>query len=285
MRLDAARARAVAADVAHRLKMDVLDLAEGVVQIANANMERATRVVSVEQGHDPRRFALLAFGGAGGMHACEIAQRLDIATVIVPRHAGAAVSPGHARRRRDARLLRQCVADQPRIDRGRHHQTICLPLLAQGTRELQAEGFKKRPAVDRAPGGRAIRRAVVRNHTAIQCRLSAAVRPPARAPVWLLECRAADRGGRGPGEGDRRYGEAAKAAIYSRAALSRPVPVRLCARDGSAAARSRCRAISGSSLESRALGLSGLGRRHRRRSDDRGFPSRDSRFTSMDSGT
>jgi N-methylhydantoinase A/oxoprolinase/acetone carboxylase beta subunit len=58
MRLDAARARAVAADVARRLKMDVLDLAEGVVKVANANMERAIRVVSVERGHDPRRFAL-----------------------------------------------------------------------------------------------------------------------------------------------------------------------------------------------------------------------------------
>ena len=51
-------------------------------------MERAIRVVSVERGHDPREFALLAFGGAGGMHACEIAATLDIATVIVPRHAG-----------------------------------------------------------------------------------------------------------------------------------------------------------------------------------------------------
>ena len=64
------------------------ELAEGIVRVANANMERAIRVVSVERGHDPRQFALVAFGGAGGMHACEIAARLDIGTVIVPRHAG-----------------------------------------------------------------------------------------------------------------------------------------------------------------------------------------------------
>ena len=51
-------------------------------------MERAIRVVSVQRGFDPRDFALLAFGGAGGMHACELAETLDIATVIVPRHAG-----------------------------------------------------------------------------------------------------------------------------------------------------------------------------------------------------
>jgi len=51
-------------------------------------MERAIRVVSVQRGHDPRRFALLAFGGAGGMHACELARRLEIQTVVVPKHAG-----------------------------------------------------------------------------------------------------------------------------------------------------------------------------------------------------
>jgi N-methylhydantoinase A/oxoprolinase/acetone carboxylase beta subunit len=63
-------------------------LAHGVVRVANANMERAIRVVSVQRGHDARDFALVAFGGAGGMHACEIADTLDIATVVVPRHAG-----------------------------------------------------------------------------------------------------------------------------------------------------------------------------------------------------
>jgi N-methylhydantoinase A/oxoprolinase/acetone carboxylase beta subunit len=88
MTLDVDRAMAVAEEMAARLKLDVLALAEGVVRVANANMERAIRVVSVERGHDPRRFALLAFGGAGGMHACEIARRLEIGTVIVPRHAG-----------------------------------------------------------------------------------------------------------------------------------------------------------------------------------------------------
>ena len=51
-------------------------------------MERAIRAVSVQRGHDPRDFALLAFGGAGGMHACEIADALEMKTVIVPQHAG-----------------------------------------------------------------------------------------------------------------------------------------------------------------------------------------------------
>ncbi len=88
MALDVDRARQAAEVIASRLKLSVTEVAEGVVRVANARMERALRVVSIERGHDPRDFALLAFGGAGGMHACEIASRLEIATVIVPRHAG-----------------------------------------------------------------------------------------------------------------------------------------------------------------------------------------------------
>jgi len=63
--------------------------AEGVIRVVNANMERALRVVSIERGHDPRDFALVAFGGAGGLHACELAAGLGIRTVIVPALAGA----------------------------------------------------------------------------------------------------------------------------------------------------------------------------------------------------
>jgi len=55
-----------------------------VVQIANAHMERALRVVSVARGHDPADFALLSFGGAGGLHACDLARGLGVQTVIVP---------------------------------------------------------------------------------------------------------------------------------------------------------------------------------------------------------
>jgi N-methylhydantoinase A len=59
-----------------------------VVEAVNAEMLRAIRVVSVERGHDPREFALVAFGGAGPLHACELAEELEIATVIVPEAAG-----------------------------------------------------------------------------------------------------------------------------------------------------------------------------------------------------
>ncbi len=61
----------------------------GVVRVVNANMERALRVVSIERGYDPREFALVAFGGAGGLHACELAETLAIPTVMVPARPGA----------------------------------------------------------------------------------------------------------------------------------------------------------------------------------------------------
>ncbi|HXG63593.1 MAG TPA: hydantoinase/oxoprolinase family protein, partial [Blastocatellia bacterium] len=60
----------------------------GVVRVANANMERALRVVSVERGQDPRLFTLVSFGGAGGLHVCELAAALRVPRVVVPRSPG-----------------------------------------------------------------------------------------------------------------------------------------------------------------------------------------------------
>jgi N-methylhydantoinase A len=65
-----------------------LDLARGILAVSNATMERALRVVSVERGHDPRDFALICSGGAGGLHAADLAGALGLARVIVPRHPG-----------------------------------------------------------------------------------------------------------------------------------------------------------------------------------------------------
>jgi len=68
--------------------------AAGVVRVVNSNMERALRVVSLERGYDPREFALVAFGGAGGLHACELAEALAIPTVVVPARPGALSAVG-----------------------------------------------------------------------------------------------------------------------------------------------------------------------------------------------
>ncbi len=63
--------------------------AEGVVRVVNATMEKAIRLVSIERGRDPRQFALVAFGGAGGLHACALAEALSIPKVIIPALPGA----------------------------------------------------------------------------------------------------------------------------------------------------------------------------------------------------
>jgi N-methylhydantoinase A len=69
--------------------LSLQEFAAGVVRVVNANMEKALRVVSIERGYDPREFALVAFGGAGGLHACELAEALGIPRVIVPALPGA----------------------------------------------------------------------------------------------------------------------------------------------------------------------------------------------------
>jgi N-methylhydantoinase A len=63
--------------------------AEGMIRVVNATMEKAIRVVSIERGRDPRDFALVAFGGAGGLHACALAEALSIPQVVVPAFPGA----------------------------------------------------------------------------------------------------------------------------------------------------------------------------------------------------
>lgn len=70
-------------------KLSLEEFAAGMVRVVNANMEKAVRVVSIERGHDPRQFALVAFGGAGAMHACDLAQALRIPRVLVPAYPGA----------------------------------------------------------------------------------------------------------------------------------------------------------------------------------------------------
>lgn len=75
-------------ELADPLGKSVEAAAQGVLDVANASMERALRVVSVERGYDPREFGLVAFGGAGPLHATTLAAELDIPRVLVPRTAG-----------------------------------------------------------------------------------------------------------------------------------------------------------------------------------------------------
>jgi N-methylhydantoinase A len=122
----------------------------GIINVANANMERALRVVSIERGHDPRDFTLVCFGGAGGLHVCALAQALRIKEIIVP------VSPG------TLSALGMLLADV----RKDYSQTVMLPggqshgprlekvfqrLEMTGKKEMAAEGFSgKRLKIERS---------------------------------------------------------------------------------------------------------------------------------------
>jgi N-methylhydantoinase A len=86
--LDAGAARAAIGPLARALGLGELEAAEGIVRVADQEMVRALRVVTVERGVDPRRFALLPFGGAGPMHAAAIAAELGIGRVLCPRASG-----------------------------------------------------------------------------------------------------------------------------------------------------------------------------------------------------
>ena len=88
MKLSPERAARALSELANRMKTSALAAARGVIRVVNANMERSIRVISVERGYDPRDFALLAFGGAGPMHACELALDLGIRHIVMPRNPG-----------------------------------------------------------------------------------------------------------------------------------------------------------------------------------------------------
>lgn len=101
-------------------RCSLITAAAGVLSVANTNMERALRHISVERGYDPRQFALLPFGGAGGLHAVELARSLRIPTVIAPTSPGALSAIGVA--------VADVVKDQTR--------TVMLPCDTQSASQL-----------------------------------------------------------------------------------------------------------------------------------------------------
>jgi N-methylhydantoinase A len=92
--LDRAAAERAVGELARELELEPLACAEGIIRVANAEMIRALRVVTVQRGVDPRRYALLAFGGAGPLHAAAIASELGITEIVCPRASGVLAALG-----------------------------------------------------------------------------------------------------------------------------------------------------------------------------------------------
>ncbi|MGQ0752367.1 MAG: hydantoinase/oxoprolinase family protein [Betaproteobacteria bacterium] len=117
------KAQGAIADLAHRLGVDPLQAAAGIIEIINVNMMGAVRVISVEQGEDPRDFTLVAFGGAGPLHAADVARSMGMRRVLVPPRPGllSAIGLLHADVRGDfslTSLLRAEPANLKALNKG-----------------------------------------------------------------------------------------------------------------------------------------------------------------------
>jgi N-methylhydantoinase A len=142
MELDLPRTRVQMQRLARRLSLPLDAAAWGVIRVANSNMERAIRSISIERGYDPRDFTLVAFGGAGPLHACELAAALRIPRVFIPPHPGVLSALGM--------VLADVVKDYSQTvmlpAEKAHAETLkrlFAPLYQRARADLQAEGFSE----------------------------------------------------------------------------------------------------------------------------------------------
>jgi len=141
MRLDVTAARTAMAPLADALDMTPLQVAEGVVRIANEHMAHALRVISVQRGIDPRDHTLVSFGGAGGLHVCALAEALGMRRAMVPIHAGVLSALGmlvapRARELSRSHIAHLASAGEAELD------ALFAELEADGRAQLQAEGVE-----------------------------------------------------------------------------------------------------------------------------------------------
>jgi N-methylhydantoinase A len=137
MRLQPQRSARVIERLGKRLRLRCEPAAEGIVRVVNASMERAIRSISVERGHEPRDYTLIAFGGAAGQHACELSALLGIRRVVVPRDPGLLSAWGAASADVQRDYVRTVRLTGPSAER---LHTLLAPLERAARAELRAEG-------------------------------------------------------------------------------------------------------------------------------------------------
>ena len=135
IRLDTDRVREFAAREASRAGIGVEQLGMAIVRAANSKMERAIRSVSVERGHNPRDYAMICFGGAGALHACELAESLEIPRVVVPAHAGVLSALGM--------LVADCVRDYSASVLNEDPGAAFAQLETAARRDMRRQGFEQ----------------------------------------------------------------------------------------------------------------------------------------------
>jgi N-methylhydantoinase A len=140
MELDVAAATQAVAALAEPLGLTVEDTAKGIIGIANEHMAQALRVISVQQGEDPRQDALMAFGGAAGLHMCALADALGMRRAIAPIHGGVLSALGMLLApvsREVSRSVRKPLADASACEIEELIDVLSIP----ATDELRAEGI------------------------------------------------------------------------------------------------------------------------------------------------
>lgn len=138
--VDAAAARRVIGEVADRLGVDPVRAADGIVRIVNVKMGQAIRAISTERGFDLRDFTLLAFGGAGPLHACQMALDLGIPRVLVPPAPGATSALGLLMSDVKHDFVRSRLSDVAELDVD-HANAMFEHMVTAATKQLSQEGF------------------------------------------------------------------------------------------------------------------------------------------------
>lgn len=142
LELDIAASNCAMEHLARELGCEPNQAAQGVIKLANEHMARALRVISIQRGIDPRPYALMTFGGAGGLHVCALADALGMRTAIVPVYSGVLSAFGMLAAPRSRELSRSLLGELSSMPPAKIEQGF-VGMVAQGEVELMSEGVAR----------------------------------------------------------------------------------------------------------------------------------------------
>ena len=142
MTLNKSRSVAALGVLGDQLDLNLTEISLGVLKVINSNMERAVRKVSLERGYDPRDFTLVAFGGSGPIHSCELASELSIPRVLVPQYPGVLSALGVAIADVEKDYVQTIMLSDEKFDYNLI-QKLFEPMKENGLYDLEREGFNQ----------------------------------------------------------------------------------------------------------------------------------------------
>lgn len=148
LKLDGSLARKALEPLAEKLGMSVVRVARGIIEIAVNNMAQAMRLVTIDQGHDPRTATLVPYGGAGPLHACELAEALQISKILLPRYPGAFSALGALISETRFDYRQTCRMLLSGLDPARADQ-VFKDLVVKAREDFVKEGFAASPTIVR----------------------------------------------------------------------------------------------------------------------------------------